>query len=616
MTSRAGRREWIGLAVLILPILIASMDVSVLFFAVPFIAQDLQPTATQQLWIFDIYGFVLAGLLITMGSLGDRIGRRRLLLIGAVAFSAASLLAAYAQSAEMLIAARAVLGIAGATLMPSTLALIRNLFHDEADRTKAVAIWSRRPDRRRRRRPGHQRGAAGALLVGLGVPDQPARPCSCSSSARRSSCPSRGASARRGSTWLSSLLVARRGPAGDRRHQVGRRGRLVDPCGPVCGRRGPRRAAPSCGVSSPPRCRCSTCVLCRERRFGGSVVVNILAMFAIIGNAVFLTQYLQSVLGFSPLAAALWSLVPSVVVGAAAPSAAVLAPRLGRPVVMAGGFVVSVVGFVMISRVDEATRAVAACSSAPAWCPAAWSPSCRSSPTTSSASPRAERAGSVAGLVETSSELGGALGLALLGSVLAAVYRTQADLLLPAGLPAPAAAEASQTLGGALAVSAQLPADLGHAVLEAGRAAYTAAMHAAGLTAAGVLVLAAVVTLVMLRGSDRDGDAGPGRGARLLSEATWWRGSVSRAAPPPSGRSGRTPRRWRGCRPGCTSRCSAQMKATLVGTVPSPGTVTGVQSVLWKASGDVGDTVAPLAAAAEPMIPLSVTWSTVDCWAS
>ena len=142
MTPRAGRREWIALAVLILPILIASMDVSVLFFAVPFIAQDLQPTATQQLWIFDVYGFVLAGLLLTMGSLGDRIGRRRLLLIGAVAFSAASLLAAYAQSAEMLIAARAVLGVAGATLMPSTLALIRNLFHDETDRTKAVAIWS------------------------------------------------------------------------------------------------------------------------------------------------------------------------------------------------------------------------------------------------------------------------------------------------------------------------------------------------------------------------------------------------------------------------------------------------------------------------------------------
>ncbi|MEO9152937.1 MAG: MFS transporter, partial [Lapillicoccus sp.] len=114
----AGRREWFALVVLCLPVLITSMDVSVLFFAVPFIAKDLQPTATQQLWMFDVYGFVLAGLLITMGSLGDRVGRRRLLLIGAVAFSAASLLAAFATTAAMLIAARAVLGVAGATLMP------------------------------------------------------------------------------------------------------------------------------------------------------------------------------------------------------------------------------------------------------------------------------------------------------------------------------------------------------------------------------------------------------------------------------------------------------------------------------------------------------------------
>src|SRR5438034_7323195 len=129
--ARAGRREWTGLGVLMLPLLLVSMDVSVLYFAVPFIARDLEPTSTQQLWIFDVYGFVLAGLLITMGSLGDRIGRRRLLLIGAAGFGLASVLAAYAPSAELLIAARALLGIGGATLMPSTLSLIRNMFHDE-----------------------------------------------------------------------------------------------------------------------------------------------------------------------------------------------------------------------------------------------------------------------------------------------------------------------------------------------------------------------------------------------------------------------------------------------------------------------------------------------------
>ena len=140
--DRAGKKEWTALAVLMLPLLLVSMDVSVLYFAVPFISQDLEPTATQQLWILDIYGFVLAGLLLTMGSLGDRIGRRRLLLIGALGFGLASLAAAYAQSTEMLIAARALLGVAGATLMPSTLALIRNMFHDATQRSKAIAIWT------------------------------------------------------------------------------------------------------------------------------------------------------------------------------------------------------------------------------------------------------------------------------------------------------------------------------------------------------------------------------------------------------------------------------------------------------------------------------------------
>src|SRR5262245_3984796 len=138
----AGRREWTALAVLLLPLLIVSMDVSVLYFAVPFISRDLAPTSTEQLWIFDIYGFVLAGLLITMGAFGDRIGRRRLLLLGASLFGLASIMAAFASSAQMLIAARALLGIGGATLMPSTLALIRNIFHDDKQRGTAIALWT------------------------------------------------------------------------------------------------------------------------------------------------------------------------------------------------------------------------------------------------------------------------------------------------------------------------------------------------------------------------------------------------------------------------------------------------------------------------------------------
>src|ERR671914_6768 len=140
-TSRAGRREWIGLAVIALPAMLYSMDLTVLYLAIPTLTADLQPSASQLIWITDIYGFLIAGLLITMGTLGDRIGRRRLLLIGAAGFGAASVLAAFSTSAEMLIASRALLGVAAATLAPSTLSLVRNMFEDPAQRTVAIGLW-------------------------------------------------------------------------------------------------------------------------------------------------------------------------------------------------------------------------------------------------------------------------------------------------------------------------------------------------------------------------------------------------------------------------------------------------------------------------------------------
>src|SRR5262245_62565542 len=129
--TRATRREWMGLSIIALPCLLYSMDLTVLNLAIPRLSAELRPSGAQLLWIVDIYGFVLAGMLIPMGALGDRIGRRRLLLIGAAAFGAGSVLAAFSTSATMLIAARALLGLAGATLAPSTLALIRNMFLDE-----------------------------------------------------------------------------------------------------------------------------------------------------------------------------------------------------------------------------------------------------------------------------------------------------------------------------------------------------------------------------------------------------------------------------------------------------------------------------------------------------
>ena len=136
VAGKATRREWIGLLILSIACLIYSMDLSVLFLATPSIVADLDPSATQLLWINDIYGFMVAGFLVTMGTLGDRIGRRKVLLTGAFFFGAASVFAA-----SMLIVARALLGIAGATIAPSTLSLVVNLFRDESERNRAISIW-------------------------------------------------------------------------------------------------------------------------------------------------------------------------------------------------------------------------------------------------------------------------------------------------------------------------------------------------------------------------------------------------------------------------------------------------------------------------------------------
>ena len=140
-TRRATRTEWLGLAVLALPTAVIALDLTILHLAAPSLARDLDPTPTQLLWIVDVYGFLIAGLLLTMGTLGDRTGRRRLLMIGAGAFAAVSVVAAFAPSPGWLIAARALLGVAGATLMPSTLSLIRTMFEDPAQRTTAIATW-------------------------------------------------------------------------------------------------------------------------------------------------------------------------------------------------------------------------------------------------------------------------------------------------------------------------------------------------------------------------------------------------------------------------------------------------------------------------------------------
>ncbi|MFD7878825.1 MFS transporter [Streptomyces sp. NPDC059766] len=484
----AGRREWTALAVLMLPLLLVSMDVSVLYFAIPAISADLAPSGTQQLWIFDIYAFVLAGLLMTMGSLGDRIGRRRLLLIGAAAFGAASAVAAYANSPETLIAARAVLGVGGATLMPSTMAIIRTMFTDPGQRTKAIALWS-----------GVMTGGialgsvmsgvlvqyfwwgsvflvnlpAMALLLVLGpflLPesrnpepgrfDLPSVPLSMAAVLPViygiKEIPSEGWK----TEYVVSILVGLVFAALFVHRQRTAKSPLISPA------------------------------VFRGRGFAPAVVLNLISSLGMMGSAFFTTQYLQSVLGKSSMAAALWSLLPTVLVGVAAPLAAQLVDKgVHRAHVVSGGFAVAACGYglLALAGTDSLWLVLAGAGVLASGIVAVMS---QMMDLALSAAP-AESAGAAASLLETGAEFGGALGMAVLGSIGTAVYRH--------AMPSSAPAGARETLGGALALADRLPGRTGDALAAAARAAFTDGMQAAAIAGAALLVAAAVLATVTLR---------------------------------------------------------------------------------------------------------------------
>ncbi|WP_328874019.1 MFS transporter [Streptomyces sp. NBC_00287] len=481
--SRAGRREWTALGVLMLPLLLVSMDVSVLYFAIPAISADLEPSGTQQLWIFDIYAFVLAGLLMTMGSLGDRIGHRRLLLIGAAAFGAASLAAAYANSAEMLIVARAVLGIGGATLMPSTMAMLRTMFTDPGQRAKAIGLWS-----------GVMTAgiALGSVMSGVLVEyfwwgsvflvNLPAMalllilgPLLLPESKNPS--PDRF-------DWLSvPLSLAAVLPVIYGLKEIPSEGWNVRYVVSITVgllfaalfvHRQRTAAAP---MISP--------ALFRGRGFAPSVALNLVSAFGIIGSAYFTTQYLQSVLDKSALEAALWALLPSVPIGAAAPLAAQLVQKgADRGHVVTGGFVIAAAGFGLLSLAgtDSLWLVLSACAVLAVGGVVVMSQIMDLAMGTAPV----ERAGSASSLMETGAEFGGALGMAVLGSIGTAVYRHE--------IPASAPDAAHETLGGALAVADQVPG-----LATAAREAFTSGMQGAAIAGAVLLMGAAVLAAVALR---------------------------------------------------------------------------------------------------------------------
>jgi DHA2 family multidrug resistance protein-like MFS transporter len=500
---KAGRKEWIALGVLALPLLLVSMDVSVLYFAVPFISQDLHATATQQLWIFDIYGFVLAGLLITMGSLGDRIGRRKLLIFGAVAFGAASVTAAYSQSPEQLIAARAVLGIGGATLMPSTLALIRNMFHDAAQRGKAIAFWSAVM------MAGISLGPvlSGFLLEhfwwgSVFLINTPAMVLLLVLAPVL--LPEFKAAAKGRFDLLSSVLsLAAVLPVIWGIKKCAADGFAVTPMVSIAVgllvavlfiQR--QRTAAHPMIELP---------MFRNRAFSGALAANTIAMVAMVGNAVFMTQYLQLVLGMSPFKAALWSLVPSVAVGGAAPLGMALVQKIDRAYVLGAGFVIGATGFGVLTRVHVDSPLVVLLVGAGLLASGlVMVMSLVTEAVVGSVAP--ERAGSASALMETCSEFGGALGIAVLGSVGTAAYRADVDTHLPSGLPAGVGQAASEGLAGASAVAAQLPGQLGDAVLAAARGSFSHSLNVVALVGSVMLAVTAVTVTLVLRGTSKPAD--------------------------------------------------------------------------------------------------------------
>ena len=256
----------------------------------------------------------------------------------------------------------------------------------------------------------------------------------------------------------------------------------------------------SCSGNAGSTTRCSTCTCSPDNSFSGSLAANSIATFALVGNAVFLTQYLQSVVGYTPFVAALWSLAPSVVVGAAAPVAGALGQQFDRAAVMAGGFLVAAAGFLVLTQVTAQSTVAIALIGAGALSTGLVAVMTLVTEIAMGTMEPA-KAGSAAAVLETGAEFGGALGIAVLGSIGAAIYAGRMAVAIPAGIPDEASAVARETLARATVVSAQLPGEIGAALLADARDAFTAGMHGVGMVGALLMLGAAVLCALSLRGA-------------------------------------------------------------------------------------------------------------------
>ena len=496
---KAGRKEWIGLAVLALPCVLYSMDLTVLNLAVPSLSVALRPGAAELLWIVDIYGFLVAGSLITMGTLGDRIGRRRLLLTGAAVFGLASALAAFSTSPAMLIATRALMGVAAATLAPSTLSLIRNMFHDPHERTVAISVWIM----------SYSAGAAIGPVIGglllehfwwgsvflINVPVMLLLLVIAPALLPEFRDPGAGridlASA---ALSVASILLMIYGLK-----HLAEGGSVGLAAGAIAGglmvaaafiRRQARLADPLVDLR-----------LFRSTAFGAALAVNLLGFMTAFATFLFVAQYLQSVLGLSPMQAGLWGLPAAF----AFIAGSIVTPRIVRRFaptqVIAGGMLVSATGFVILSQASGATYELAWLVAGQIVFSLGLTPVAALTTDIVLAAAPPERAGSAAALSETSAELGGALGIALMGSLLTALYRGNFAVVPDPGIPADALEAARATIGAAVGAAGELAAAPGTALLAMSRRAFSEAFGITSWVSAAIALAVAAMSVRMLRAS-------------------------------------------------------------------------------------------------------------------
>ncbi|MEU9468615.1 MFS transporter [Streptomyces avermitilis] len=486
--QRPGR--WLALSVLVLAVLLVAVDATVLGLATPYISEDLKPTGTQLLWIGDVYSFVIAGLLVSMGSLGDRIGRKKLLLIGSTAFGAISVLNAYATTPELMILARALLGVAGATLMPATLALIRNLFHDPRERSFAIGIWGATASAGTAVGPvvggfllGHFWWGSVFLinlpvmivLVLVGIRLLP-----------ESRNPDPG-------PWdLSSVVLSLVGMIGIvyAVKEAASHGPSLDALAvAVLG------AAALFGfvrrqlVMPKPLLDMR---LFRNRGFSGAVLADLLTVLGMSGLIFFLSQYLQLVQGRPPFEAGLAEVPAAIGAVAAGLAAGRAARRYSVRAVVSGGLGAVGLALAALALLSESTGyPLLGTALLVVGVGAGFSFTVTADVILSSV-PK-DQAGAASAVSETAYELGAALGIALLGSIVTGVYR---DFHGPAGTPA----QAHESLGGAVESAAGLPVHTADAVLSSARAAFVDGLALAAGVGAAVLLATAVAAWFLLRG--------------------------------------------------------------------------------------------------------------------